>query len=73
MVLNNEVEIAIENVEKGRGRPQDQGVFWLWLVQKQFITSASVKRYRDLSVEQLCAICKADLELDAKLAEAKVI
>jgi len=47
MILNNEVEIAIENIERERGGPRDHEVLFLWLLQREIITSTNIKAFRE--------------------------
>ena len=69
MVLNNEVEIAIERVEKEKGGPRDHEVLFLWLLQREIITSKNIKAFRGKTLKELAACCRADLEATAASTE----
>lgn len=71
MVINNEVEIAIDNVEHDRARPQDREVMWTWLVQQGLITTKNAAKLRKLTDGQLAEICTADLHMAAIMAEVE--
>jgi len=70
MVLNNEVEIAIENVEREKGSPRDHEVLFLWLLQREIITSENIRAFREKTLKELAASCRADLEATAASTEA---
>jgi len=71
MVINNEVEIAIGNVEHDRARAQDREIMWTWLVQQELITTKNAAMFRSLTDGQLAELCTADLHLAALIAEAE--